>query len=278
MLRGQEIVSSISSTAASTVPDFFTFTTGPTRAFHFSLPMLPDPDEAELCHRHSKRLRPLTDVDGEGSESLQKKKRRLRLALVTSRLSRPYADPATHIVDRGISKIAVWAKQRALGRNLLRKAAIMNLIRRRAVEAKETEQRRLEEARQAHLYDFSAALQNCNPLTTSTRRHQLSTAQTPRRQYIPLPPSPLGLSNYDALDLEDEVHDSADEEGQSIYSDFNFLDPSEPVVDDYDSLRDLDALNEVPQERRPPTPPDEKSIEMLREKERQKELSFVHFG
>lgn len=260
MLRGQEIVSSISSTAASTVPDFFTFTTGPTRAFHFSLPMLPDPDEAELCHRHSKRLRPLTDVDGEGSESLQKKKRRLRLALVTSRLSRPYADPATHIVDRGISKIAVWAKQRALGRNLLRKAAIMNLIRRRAVEAKETEQRRLEEARQAHL------------------RHQLSTAQTPRRQYIPLPPSPLGLSNYDALDLEDEVHDSADGEGQSIYSDFNFLDPSEPVVDDYDSLRDLDALNEVPQERRPPTPPDEKSIEMLREKERQKELSFVHFG
>jgi hypothetical protein len=32
-------------------------------------------------------------------------------------------------------------------------------------------------------------------------------APLPRPTYLPLPPSPLGLSNYDALDLEDDLHD-----------------------------------------------------------------------
>jgi hypothetical protein len=32
-------------------------------------------------------------------------------------------------------------------------------------------------------------------------------AQIPRRNHFPLPPSPLGLSNYDAFDLEDEIPD-----------------------------------------------------------------------
>ncbi|KAF2190265.1 hypothetical protein K469DRAFT_560394, partial [Zopfia rhizophila CBS 207.26] len=89
--------------------------------------------------RPRKRCRAVTDVDGEYS-SLHKKKRRLRLFLITSRLSSPFSHPATNIVDRGSSKIAVWAKQKALGRNLLRKAAILNRIRRQTVQAKETEE------------------------------------------------------------------------------------------------------------------------------------------
>ncbi|KAF2200351.1 hypothetical protein GQ43DRAFT_358404, partial [Delitschia confertaspora ATCC 74209] len=85
-----------------------------------------------------KRCRAVTDVDGERS-CLRKKKRRLRLVLITSRLSLPFSQPASNIVDRGNSKIAVWAKQKALGRNLLRKAAILNRMRRRCFQANEVE-------------------------------------------------------------------------------------------------------------------------------------------
>jgi hypothetical protein len=88
-----------------------------------------------------KRGRAAADVDGEHS-CLHKKKRRLRLFLITSRLSPQFSHPATNIVDRGSSKIAVWAKQKSLGRNLLRKAAILNRIRRSAVAAREEVSRR----------------------------------------------------------------------------------------------------------------------------------------
>lgn len=205
---------------------------------------------------------------------MRKKKRRLRLFLITSRLSLPFSSPATNIVDRGSSKIAVWAKQKALGRNLLRKAAILNRIRRRALERKaeeraeagvlervldlEKEQKQLELARLAFSYGShdthtrpvlqhppsfppTAAVRIGNHFSLSgspnfgTSPNFRSTspsrdlqdgedvgdyrgpndsycyptppAQLPRRDYIPLPPSPLGLSNYDAFDLEEEFHD-----------------------------------------------------------------------
>ncbi|KAF1957792.1 hypothetical protein CC80DRAFT_382863, partial [Byssothecium circinans] len=88
--------------------------------------------------RPKKRGRSVGDIDGEHS-CLHKKKRRLRLFLITSRLSPQFSHPATNIVDRGSSKIAVWAKQKALGRNLLCKAAILNRIRRRSVGVSEAE-------------------------------------------------------------------------------------------------------------------------------------------
>jgi len=97
----------------------------------------------------------------------------------------------------------------------------------------------------------------------------------PRRSYLPLPPSPLGISNYDALDLEDEVrspYDDDDDDDLSssdaemlgspcgtsasysstvetssdaartppfpvqYYSDFSVLEPEEAVVGDYDGV------------------------------------------
>ncbi len=131
--------------------DVFTFTAGPTPAFQLSFSQ-PSPNLPTAYSRRPKwlkRCRPLADVDGEGSEKIRKKKRRLRLILCTSRLSQPYSAPPTHIVDRGPSKIAIWAKQRALGKSMLRKAAIMNRIKKAAV-AKEVEQRRLEVARRAY--------------------------------------------------------------------------------------------------------------------------------
>ena len=77
-----------------------------------------------------KRSRALADVDGDNSDTRQRKKRRLRLDLITSRLSRPYASPATHIISRNAVKLGVWTGRRYIGRNVFRKAAILNSMRR----------------------------------------------------------------------------------------------------------------------------------------------------
>jgi hypothetical protein len=108
------------------------------------------------------------------------------------------------------------------------------------------------------------------------RRYQSPTSVIPRRHYIPLPPSPLGMSNYDALDLEDEFEndEASDDECPSLYSDFSVLEPSQPP-DVYDTLDEPCPALEV---CRLLTPPDEKVLEMMREKERQKQLSFMPMG
>ncbi|CCC11390.1 hypothetical protein SMACR_02048 [Sordaria macrospora] len=107
-----------------------------------------------------KRSRPSTDVDGHNTAPLSCKKRRLRLHLVTSRLSRPFSLPATHILnresilkgDKRLRSIAAAANRRmamagwgvgaAAGQNVmamggnggsawLRKMAVMNRFRMR---------------------------------------------------------------------------------------------------------------------------------------------------
>lgn len=241
-----------------------------------NLTFLPKPPQS----RPGKRSRAIADIDGEHS-CTQKKKRRLRLVLITSRLSPQFSHPATNIVDRGSSKIAVWAKQKALGRNLLRKAAILNGIRRRNMVAKggsggrrgrilvgsEKEQAQFELARLEFNHgsidtytrpvlsqdpsvppsgvvrtgghfvvsgsSSSSPSSSRSPSPTPpaspvkgspeeipsfrspneiwSRSHSLSVslprAQIPRRDYTPPPPSPLGISNYDALDVEHDTFD-----------------------------------------------------------------------
>ncbi|KAI9678643.1 MAG: hypothetical protein M1817_005700 [Caeruleum heppii] len=260
--------------------DVFTFVAGPKSVLPFSFvadhSQRPDhlpPTPSRSC----KRARPLSDVDDDVS-SIRKKKRRLRLLLITSRLSRPFSSPPTHIVDRGTSKIAVWAKQKALGRNLLRKQAIMNRIRQITAATREEERRRMERARQAFMYTLPFEMYSQKaPTNTWVSRQQSSLVQIPRRQYLPLPPSPLGLSNYDALDLEDDWPDEEQDEEDSsdVNSDFNILDPSESVLDDYDSLEAVaKPLTAVPVSK----VPHGKASEMVKERERQKEVSFVHLG
>lgn len=109
--------------------------------------------------------------------------------------------------------------------------------------------------------------------------------QKPRYHELPLPPSPLGLSNYDALDLEDELDDELDDEHQNgiertskIYSDFNIMNPSTGVDEDYDYLDALDGISPQDLPDTPPAPPEESIVEMLREKERQGDSYFVHLG
>lgn len=64
--------------------------TGTSFKFEASPPARPD----------VKRARAIADVDGPNTASLSCKKRRLRLDLITSRLSQPFSLPATHILNR----------------------------------------------------------------------------------------------------------------------------------------------------------------------------------
>ncbi|KAK2741093.1 hypothetical protein FQN55_008497 [Onygenales sp. PD_40] len=287
----------------------------PTR-FSFARPLSPLYTEP----RQTKRSRPVTDVDGEGSNALQKKKRRLRVVFITSRLSRPFSSPATHIVGRGSSKIAVWAKQKALGRNLLRKAAIMNRIRKHVIAIRSNNPLQFDVVRQMtiffsrsnapiapftappptpdHFPDKPAECRRAPTSPSGLRNEHLplpadipynppSPPTSPRRQYIPLPRSPLDLGSYDIFDNEDGYFDSdSDSESEScdgkssrIYSDFNVLEPSEPVVDDHDAIASFDSLSFGAQWLLTDTlKEDEKSVGIQLEKQRQKEVSFVQFG
>lgn len=87
-----------------------------------------------------KRRRALHDVDGPGTSHMSCKKRRLRLQLVTSRLSQPFSLPATHILNREsdndtpvisrfVKRAAIGAKKAGHQTALVRKAAIMNRVR-----------------------------------------------------------------------------------------------------------------------------------------------------
>jgi hypothetical protein len=228
----------------------FTFSAGPTLKFSFDRPV-PAP---VASHKPFKRRRALSDVDGDGNEG--RKKRRLRLHLITSRLSRPFSQPASNIVIRGIWKIPVWgAKNKAHGKHVLRKAAIMNAVRIRMDAAKDF--MRLEhERRKEKLLLREVVLQK------------------PRFLDLPLPPSPLGLSNYDALDLEDEYledheHDEGVDRVPVIYSDFNIMNPNSNDDEDYEFLDALDGISKEDLPDEPPTPPPEDSIvEMLKEDQR----------
>lgn len=113
--------------------------------------------------------------------------------------------------------------------------------------------------------------------------------QKPRGHEIQLPPSPLGLSAYDALDLEDDIsHPYEDDHGidrpdgigriSAIYSDFNIMNPV--TGDDGDDWGYLDALDGIQPEDLPDTPPappedTDTIVEMLKEKERQGDSYFV---
>ena len=81
-----------------------------------------------VSRKTCKRPRPV-DVNGPEEDELPpRKKRRLRLDLITSRLSKPYAFPPTFIPTRRALRAGVWTRQRHIRRDLLRRAAIFNSI------------------------------------------------------------------------------------------------------------------------------------------------------
>lgn len=214
-----------------------------------------------------------------------RKKRRLRLHLITSRLSSPFSVPASNIVNRGgcAKNLVLGGRKRFgagvkkdVGKNVLRKIAILNRIRLQMDGAR-------------------GCMRGCHFVNRGKERVELALdvnvhlkeigmgKQNKRWNEFVLPPSPLGRSNYDALDYEDEM--LMDEEGdgreKEIYSDFSVMCPSRSGVegDDYEYLDTLDGLSPEDMQDQPPSPPSEEGIaEMLREEEKQHDGCFVSLG
>lgn len=148
-----------------------------------------------------KRSRAVADVDGDADEANHMaKKRRLRLQFITSALSRPFAAPSTYINGRSAFTAARLAFQRRIGRSLLRRAAIENWMRlRRGLNL-------------SVLYTVSdprfAAAARLEALDGTVRlgadEHHDALIMCPTQARSP---SPLGLSNYQALDLEENPFD-----------------------------------------------------------------------
>ncbi|KAI5792128.1 hypothetical protein FPQ18DRAFT_21655 [Pyronema domesticum] len=126
-------------------PAIFTFSAlaAPQLSFPEPLDPLLSPPSSSL-----KRARP-SDPETAFEAELPRKKRRLRLQLITSRLSAPFAMPASFVLPRVY--VLPWIRQRCNGRHVLRKAAILNKIRRDAMMAtiasREQQERILEQRR-----------------------------------------------------------------------------------------------------------------------------------
>ena len=185
-----------------------------------------------------KRIRPRADVDGEGSEDVQNKKRRLRLDLITSRLSRPYASPTTHIVGRGEPGIAVWARRKAPGKNVLRRAAIINSIKKKGPPKRKVESKVLTSA--ANICDEEDAYITTYEGSGAVKKPGESCKlQTLQQSHVSNDPVPVGLSDYDALDQEDpydDLYQNDESDCESVYSDFNNRDIADEQSYEYDFL------------------------------------------
>ena len=73
--------------------------------------------------------------------------------------------------------------------------------------------------------------------------------------------------------FDEEENGGGDHAEPAIYSDWNVMSPMNMHEgDEYEYLDELDGIpHEMPEERAPP-PPDERIVEMMREKEGQKDL------
>ena len=190
-----------------------------------------------------KRIRSTTDVDGEGSGDIHSKKRRLRLDLVTSRLSRPFATPTTNIVSRGSSKLAILSRRKALGRNALRKAAILNSIKKKNPPLRKMEisfpsapPRNFDDDEVDEKWEGDEGTMKINGVSTPE-------AEVTRESDVGRTGSQLGVSDYDALDQDDDLYDEIDEvsdDCESVYSDFSIRDTTDTISDEYDFLTSPD--------------------------------------
>ncbi|UKZ64153.1 uncharacterized protein TrAtP1_005372 [Trichoderma atroviride] len=117
---------------------------GTQTAFDFSL-------DTQWAYRGTKRCRLGSDVEGPNTATISRKKRRLRTQLITSRLSQPFSQPATHILnrngrqvgDRRFVKMAVTLDSSRRAAHLQETAylrySIMNCMRKRMGIAKSLE-------------------------------------------------------------------------------------------------------------------------------------------
>ena len=223
-----------------------------------------------------KRPRSQEEIDRFG-ESVSRKKRRLRHELVTSRLSRPYATPATHIA-RGAWRLGVWARQRLSGGLLLRKGAILNSIAKKSKKAasESTKPIGLHEANTAPMYGNSGSM--FLPLADCVRLHSIFPHNSQSQTSLN-PLSVFTSSDYDAFDYEENqpIEDEEDEgnnagDSQSVYSDFRMLASSDSDEEFGDASYSFDTLDTSYHRD---FDPGEKAIHLVIENERQDEVSVA---
>ncbi|KAL7271308.1 hypothetical protein RUND412_005940 [Rhizina undulata] len=201
------------STTAMTTFGFLQPPPLPHLSFSPSAPPTPTPTP-----QSRKRPRPLNDVEGLDYDTRDySKKRRLRLTLITSRLSEPFAIPPTNILNRGsCSRVALWARNRGAvaPRNGLRKAAIMNKIKRDALAARAAKERQVEAARREYRQRIAAAAQLSSrqnyvvplihqPLTDETayvvKAGKMKDNIPPQSKQLPLPSFSKNIFQFELL-------------------------------------------------------------------------------
>ncbi|MCJ1350898.1 MAG: hypothetical protein MMC33_000879 [Icmadophila ericetorum] len=181
----------------------------------------------------SKQVRSSGDVDGENTAQMQKRKRRLELQLITSRLSRPFAIPSAYLVGRTGSRVAVWTRSKIIGTNFLRRAAILNSMRKKGLHARKRDNEQLKSI-QAYDAGKNPDLEYIAEEAEEGPRLVIDDISEQER-----PPQTntfsVGVSNYDAFDEEGDPYDedSQDEdENGLIYSNFNDCDSRVTSNDD----------------------------------------------
>ena len=224
-------------------------------------------------------------IDSEDG-SQQRKKRRLRLDLVTSKLSRPYADPATHIIGTHTWRAGPWARQKFAGGKLLQKAAIFNSIaikrRKGSLESTSSGDGKFDDASPA--YDLirkdlfvRGYADNLARKSASWIKSDLTQKALPDLEILLTP------SDYDAFDIESEAVDPEDDlENQGglddeennqaiIHSDFRSLESSDTDPDFFDtSWSFVDTGDPEVDESRA-------EISLVMENERKDEVSIAPF-
>jgi hypothetical protein len=241
-----------------------------------------------------KRARPLADIDGLDFDIRDyTKKRRLRLKLITSRLSEPFAVPPTNILERGnCPRVALWAKTRCVARSALRKAAILNKIKRDAMAAREAHERQVEAARrqfrsvqiivapsQSRSANFGSR-KSRYPDDDASCRERLAAAahasfqrsnvvryhrpvdrrRTPPplpRQETPRSPSPSPASSFAALQIS-KPRSSSRGKGMQRRDTVFIAGGSRRL------MVSPDPYNDLPAYRRPPSPPSESELNRQR--------------
>lgn len=247
----------------------------------------------------TKRARPAADIDG-GNSIHGRKKRRLRLQFITSRLSRPYSEPPSHIASRGNSKIAVWFRQ-ALGTlpppPPLRKAAVLNRVRMQA-RARHAE---MPKKPRPNLHVVAGAFQSFthrseewtggDVRSKSSRGDKSGSGETQRTRQVhqfegsvfrPSAISTSGVSNYDALDSDDDSSPGDEDTfGEPVGAGTNIVDfgvlmtprPGGVGHDQTDVFAKSSQLaTEAKGEELSLSVPEEKVVEILKENNPQKDL------
>ena len=236
--------------------------------------LIPSPThDGRLDQQHPlKRARLRADVDGEESEHNQKKKRRLRLNLITSRLSKPYATPATHISGRRAMRVGIWSRQKVVGRNL-QKAAVLNSMRMNKVAARAAEQELSGSTRMISIYDY--AHNDLDAVEHNYETRKCSTKLVPPIEGYSSHFLSVDSPNYD-VEYEDDSTDCEEDdesEGDMIYSDFSILDPDNETCDDNDLFFSFGS-SEI--EQAPLGDSSEKAIGLILENEKHNEVSVAH--